>query len=126
MVAVGAAGGGALLLWWLLRGRLLGAGREAQGAPTVAAPPPAAPVSAGPPCRVFLRGKAIDLNGTTADLPTTVAVCRAAGSAYLRASGDTTTGAVVSMARSLNAADVAIVAHADIADAVRDALTRVA
>ncbi|KAB2906840.1 MAG: hypothetical protein F9K40_05940 [Kofleriaceae bacterium] len=126
MVAVGAAGGGALLLWWLLRGRRFGAGREAQGAPTVAAPPPAAPAWAGPPCRVFLRGKEIELNGTTADLPMTVAACRAAGSAHLRASGDTTASAVMSMARALNAADVAIVAHADVADAVRDALTRVA
>lgn len=130
VIAVGAVGGGALLLWWLLRGRRFGAGRDAQGAPYAAAPPPVAPATptapAGPPCRVFLRGTAIELNGAATDLPATVATCRAAGSAHLRASGDTTTGAVMAMARALNAANVAIVAHADIADTVRDALTRTA
>lgn len=126
MIAVGAVGGGALLLWWLMRGRRFGADSEAQGATTASAPPPTQAASVVSPCRVFLRGKATELNGATADLSTTVTACRVAGSAHLGASGDTTTGAVMSMARALNAAGVAVVAHPDIADAVRDAITRVA
>lgn len=119
VVTAGALGGGALLLWWLLRGRGRGLARvgdrmdpQADAGPTV------------PPCRVFLRGASIEVNGQGVDLPTAVETCRAAGTAHLRASGDTTTSAVMQVARMLNAAGVAMLAHGDIAEAVRDALTR--
>lgn len=129
-ITAGAIGGGALLLWWLLRGRGrgLGGGGESGGAVAPAAHvlPSPAPVPAGPPCSVFLRGTSIELNGAASDLTATVAACREAGTAHLRASGDTTTRAVMQVARALNAAGVATLAHGDIADAVRDALTRTA
>lgn len=121
VIAVGAIGGGAVLLWWLLRGRGLGGERGTHSMP---AAPSSVTEPAGPPCRVFLRGNAIELNGTASDFATTVATCRGAGTAHLRASGDTTTGTVIQMARALNAAGVATLAHGDIAEAVRDALTR--
>lgn len=129
VIAVSALGGGALLAWWLLRGRRFGGGAGSagvQGAPPVAVPLDASAAPAAPPCQVFLRGEQIELDGATADVAATVATCRAAGTAYLRATGLTTTGAVMRMARALNAAGVAILAHDDIADSVRDALTRAA
>ena len=126
VIAVGAIGGGAMLLWWLLRGRGVGGGgdRGGQGAPSARAVPSSAAEPAEPPCRVFLRGTEIELNGVASDLAATVATCRAAGTAHPRASGDTTAGTVMQMARALNAAGVATLADGDIAETVRDALTR--
>lgn len=131
VIAVGAIGGGAVLLWYLLRGRDRGLGGGGgsdggQGSPAVAAPAEASPTPAGPPCNVFMRGTAIELNGAASDLTTAVATCRASGSAHLRATGLTTHGRVVEVARALNAAGVAILAHGNIADSVRDALMRAA
>jgi len=130
VIAVGAIGGGAFLLWYLLRRRDRGLGGGGntgggEGAPAVAAPADVrAPV--GPPCNVFMRGTAIELNGAASDLASAVAACRAVGSANVRATGDTTQGRVFEVARALNGAGVAILAHTDIADAVRDALLRAA
>ena len=99
---------------------------DGEGAPVVAAPSDATPVPVGPPCNVFMRGTAIELNGAASDLASSLVACRAVGSANVRATGDTTHGRVVEVARALNGAGVAILAHADIADAVRDALLRAA
>lgn len=130
VITVGAIGGGALLLWYLFRGRGLGGGGGAsgsgEGAPSVATPPAVVPAPAGPPCNVFVRRSAIELDGAASDLSTAVATCRASGSAHLRATGDTTSGRVIDVARALNAAGVAILAHGAIADLVRDALMRAA
>lgn len=129
VLAVGAIGGGALLVWWLLRerDRGVGGGGEgggAPGAPFVTVEP--LPAQAAAPCNVFLRGPSIELNGAASDRATAIATCRAAGTANLRASGDAKTGAITDMARALNAAGVAILAHGDIASTVRDALMRAA
>ena len=123
MIGVGAVGGGALLLWWLLRGRGLGGGASGapQAAPAVAVVPLAAPASS--PCKVIVRDNEIRLNGNAADLPATVAACRAAGSAHLDYAGMTTVGALSNVARALNSAGVAIYAKGDAANVVRDALT---
>src|SRR5689334_2505921 len=85
-------GGGALLSYLLLRGfgggRGLGGGgkggRISTNATSAAAVAPQRPF-----CNVFIRGDRYELDGAPADFATAVASCRASGSAYVRASGDT-------------------------------------
>ncbi len=97
-------GGGALLAWILLRGAR-GAG-GATSAATAAAPPA--------PCQVRIRARSIELDGAPADLPTTVAACRAAGAASVSATGDAIVGVIAETTRALHAAGVRVDAAPEI------------
>ena len=110
------AGGTALLFWLLLRGKgwglgtgsgvgLGGAGQGANVTPTTSEAPA--------PCRVWVRGDHIDVDGTTADLPTVVARCRAAGRADVKSTGDAIVGTISDVVRAIQAAGVVVYAPPD-------------
>jgi hypothetical protein len=110
-------GGAALLCWLLLRGKNWGlgsgdgvkSGAAEQGAnvtPTTSEPPA--------PCRVWLRGDRIELDGTTADLPTVVARCRAVGRADVNTAGDTIVRTIGDVVRALQVAGVVVSASPDV------------
>jgi hypothetical protein len=118
------AGGTALLFWLLLRskgwglglgmGSGVGLGAAGQGAnvtPTNGEPPTNGEAPA--PCRVWIRGDHIDVDGTRADLPTVVARCRAAGRADVHATGDTIVRTISEIVRAIQDAGVVVYAPPD-------------
>lgn len=104
-------GGGALVTYFLLRGLGFGGfglggggggGGDSGGAREPASEAPAAPASpARPFCNVLIRGNTYELEGVPSDVASTVAACRAAGAAYIRASGDTRQGVLDDLIRAL-------------------------
>jgi hypothetical protein len=104
-------GGGALLAWLLLRR----GNRGASSSPPAGSAPP-------PPCRVRIRERTIELNGTPADLETTIDACRAAGGASLTATGDAIVGVVAQTGRALHQAGVRVDTRPDLRRYVDDAI----
>src|SRR5881394_1332438 len=121
---VALVGGGAFLAWMLLRGKGWGLGGSGgpgsggggsgsadagvdagTGATTGAHPELRAP------CRVFIRARQIDLDGSPADLASIVTRCRASGQADVRATGGASVKAMEDVFHALQAAGVVIHAN---------------
>jgi len=110
LVLVGGAG---LLTWWLLsRGRGAsdrGTGGDPRGGTS------SEELTSRSPCVVWIRATRIDVDGVAYDLPTVVAMCRAAGAADVHATGDAITGQVVRVLKALRDANVALAVTPDLA-----------
>jgi len=108
------AGGAGLLAWWLLSRRHgatdAGVGRDVGTDATPREEP-----ARRSRCVVWIRAARIDVDGVAHDLPTVVALCRAAGSAEVHATGDAITGQVVKVLKALRDADVALFVSPDLA-----------
>jgi hypothetical protein len=113
---VALVGGAALLLWLLLRGR--GWGLSRRDGETDAQPDDTPAVPSGPPCHVRVDAGGIQLDDARADLPATLARCRAAGVADVTATGSAIVGAVAEVVRALQAQGVAVRASAPIWDLI--------
>jgi hypothetical protein len=106
---VAVVGGGALLLLLLLRGKGWGLGGRGDGAdeqrttdePIAASRPPAR-------CAVRVDSAGIQLDGAHSDLDTTVARCRAAGTADVLVTGAAIQGVVDRLLAALRAASVSV------------------
>jgi len=67
-----------------------------------------APAASLPPCRVRIDQAGLQLDGAPADLPTTVARCRAAGAADVTATGAAIVGTIAEVVRALQDAGVIV------------------
>ena len=114
-------GGTALLFWLLLRGKGWGLGMGSggmgsgvgHGGADQGANVTPTTNEASAPCRVWIRGDHIDVDGTTADLPTVVARCSAAGQADVKSTGDAIVGTISEVVRAIQAAGVVVYAPPD-------------
>ena len=105
-------GGTALLFLLFLRGKGwgfgaggdVGLGGSGSGSEANVTPTSSKPAR----CHVWLRSDQIELDGQPADLPTVVARCRAAGSAEVNATGDSTVRTIGRVVRALQVAGVEI------------------
>lgn len=112
-------GSTALLFWLLVRGKGwgwgLGAGGDVGlgggGAGSNVAPTNS---EAAAPCRVWIRGDHIDLDGTPTDLPTVVSRCRTSGRAVVNATGDAIVRTIGDVVRAIQAAGVVVSATPDV------------
>lgn len=98
----------ALLLLLLRRGSGFGLG-------TGVGTRPAGPVA---PCRVRIDQAGVQVDGTRADLATTVAICRAAGAADVTATGAAIVGVIAEVVRALQDAGVTVRAQPAVWDTV--------
>lgn len=108
---VALVGGAGLVAWWLLaRGKGWGFRSSGDGHAngTDIAQPPARRV-------IWVRADRIEVDGTAADLATVIAMCRAAGTAEVHATGDAITGAVSNVLKALKAACVKLYVTPDLA-----------
>jgi hypothetical protein len=102
-------GGGAFLTYLLLRGIGSGGGGAERGGAEDLAQASASSSTAPPTrpfCNVLIRGDRYELEGAPSNLATAVAACRAAGGAYIRASGDTLQRVLDDLIRALLEGDV--------------------
>ena len=100
---VAVVGGGALLLLLLLRGKGWGFGGTSNGSGDESdAPAPARR------CAVRVDAVGIQVDGTPADVDTTVATCRAAGAADVLVTGAAIQGVVDRLLAALRAAGVSL------------------
>ncbi len=110
---VALVGGAGLVTWWLLaRGkgwglRSPGDGNN-RGEGTEPAPAPARRV-------VWVRADRIEIDGVTADMPIVVAMCSAAGTAEVHATGDAITSKVTGLLKALKTAGVKLYVSPDLA-----------
>lgn len=112
---VAIVGGGALLLLLLFRGKgwgLGGSGGDAHGDGANA--PITGTTAPRTPCRVRIAADGIQVDGVPADLATTTARCRVAGSADVRATGAAITGVIADVVDALQAAGVQVWAAPDV------------
>jgi len=114
---VAIVGGGALLAWLLLRGKGWafgsgdgdgdGEGGDQAGGASAPASSPAATVPAAP-CRVHIGKLGIRLDGSQADLPRTIATCRASGTADVTSAGDAIVQVVADTVHALQDAGILV------------------
>ena len=107
-------GGGALLLLLLFRGRGFGLGGSS-GDGRAGATPGGATRAA--PCKVRIDASGIEVDGIPTDVATTTEVCRAAGSAEVRATGAAITGVIAEVVHALKEAGVDVWAAPEVWDA---------
>jgi hypothetical protein len=112
---VALVGGAALVAWLLLRGKgwgLGGSGRSVGGGVATTSDTSAGTPLA--PCRVWIRGRGLELDGAPAELVTVIARCREQGRAEVHATGDAITHTIVDVMRALQRAGVPIDAPPDL------------
>ena len=95
-------GGGVLLAWLLLRGKGWGLGSDHSSGGAAGGSTPSSP------CRVWIRGDRIELDGAPTDLRTLVTRCRERGRAEVSATGDTIVRSITEVLRALRTAGIAI------------------
>ncbi len=110
---VALVGGAGLVAWWLLaRGKGWGfrslGDRDGGDRGTETARAPARRI-------VWVRADRIEVDGVAADLPTVIAMCLAAGTAEVHATGDAITSTVTSLLKALKAAGVKLYVTPDLA-----------
>lgn len=108
---VAVVGGGALLVLLLMRGRGWGLGGGGGGSGGGSGARPAQ-------CRVRIDADGLMVDGTPADLPTTVGRCQAAGAADVRATGAAIVRTIDEVVRALQRAGVVVRADPSIWDVV--------
>jgi hypothetical protein len=110
------SGVGLAALFYLLLRRGSGTGgsgsaRAAPGSDGESAAPPR-------PCRVRIDQDGLQVDGTPSDLPTTVARCRAAGTADVTATGAAIVGTIAQIVRALREAGVTVRAAQPVWDVI--------
>ena len=108
-------GGGALLFLLLFRGRGFGLGGS--GGDGRAGNGDAGSATRSAPCKVRIDASGIEVDGVPADVATTTEVCRAAGSAEVRATGAAITGVIAEVVHALKEAGVDVWAAPEVWDA---------
>lgn len=105
--------GVAALLYLLLRHGTGGSGNGAASSGKSGEP-----AVAPRPCRVRIDQSGLQLDGAPADLPTTVASCRAAGAADVTATGAAIVGTIAEVVRALREAGVTVRAASVVWDVI--------